>query len=152
VGFQFNLEGLLRVRESFEKQEEQKLGVAIAELKRWDAKIADVREQLAATAARLDELLARGAIGADIHLECYERHLLERLEKVLAESVSAARAEVKNQQIRLQAAQRKRKILDNLRQRQLALYLLTEGRRDQQRLDDTFLLRRAHRDSGKGAA
>lgn len=152
MGFQFSLEGLLRVRESFEKQQEQKLAVAIAQLKRVNAIIDTVREQMISTTDRYGKLLARGASGADLHLLCYEQHLLERREQALAENASAALAEVHRQQTRLQAAQQQRKILDNLRQKQLALYLLSEGRRDQQKLDDTFLLRRNNHDSGKGVA
>ncbi|MGO8791601.1 MAG: flagellar export protein FliJ [Terriglobia bacterium] len=152
MGFQFSLEALLRVRESFEKQQEQKLAAAMAEFKRVNAMRESVLEELKSTADRFTKLLARGAASADLHLLCYEEHLLKRREQALLESISAALAEVKKQRIQLQAAQQKRKILENLRQKQRALYLLTEGRRDQQKLDDTFLLRRNNDDDGKGVA
>lgn len=152
MGFQFSLDALLRVRESFERQEEQRLAGAVAELNRVNAMLNTVREQLRSTADRFDKLLERGATGADLHLLCYEQHLLDRREQALVESEAAASTEVSNQQTRLQAAQRNRKILDNLRQKQLALYVLTEGRRDQQKLDDTFLQGRNNPDTGKGVA
>jgi flagellar export protein FliJ len=70
----------------------------------------------------------------------------------LAQVVSTALKEVQRQQIRLQEARQKRKVLEDLREKQLALFLLAEGRRDQQRLDDTFLMRRFAEDGGKGVA
>ena len=150
--FHFSLEGLLRVRESFEKQIEQQLAVAVAELQRVKAMIEAVREQLMSTETELGRLLARGSTGAYVHLLCYERHLLERRELALAESLTAASAAVQEQQHRLRVAQQKRKILETLREKQLALYLLTAGRREQQNLDDTFLLRRYGHEGGKDVA
>jgi flagellar export protein FliJ len=150
--FKFSLEGLLRVRESFEKKEEQRLAAAIGELARLNAMLETVRKQLASIADQLDTLLARGTTGADLHLLCFEGILLERRKEALVESVSSAVAEVRSQQARLQEAKQKRKILDNLRQKQLTLFLLTEGRREQQKLDDGFLLRRSNDDSGKNVA
>jgi len=152
MSFEFSLQGLLRVRESLEKEAEQKLAVAIGELRRLRTKLEKVREQLASTAERQSDLLARGTTGADLHLLCFERVLLERCEKALAESVSCALKRVQDQQARFLEAKQKRKILDDLRERQLALFQLTERRKDQQRLDDAFLLRRTSDPTGKSLA
>jgi flagellar export protein FliJ len=150
--FEFGLQGLLRVRESFERKEELKLAVAIGELKRLKMMLARVREELASIGDRISSLLARGTTGADLHLLCFEKMLLERREQALAQVVSTALKEVQQQQIRMQEARQKRKVLEDLRERQLALFLLAEGRKDQQRLDDAFLMRRFAEDSGKGVA
>lgn len=150
--FEFGLQGLLRVRESFERKEELKLAVVIGELKRMKKMLARVREELASIGDRISSLLARGTTGADLHLLCFEKMLLERREQALGQMVSTALKEVQQQQIRLQEARQKRKVLEDLRERQLALFLLAEGRKDQQRLDDTFLMRRFADDSGKGVA
>jgi len=152
MGFEFSLQGLLRVRKSFEKQEEHKLAFAIGELKRLNMMLETVRGQLIFTADRFGKLLVGGTTGADLHLLCFEKFMLDRREQALAESVSSALAEMQAQQARLQEAKNNRKILDNLRQKQLILFLLAEGRRDQQKLDDAFLLRRSNDDSGKGVA
>jgi flagellar export protein FliJ len=152
MGFKFSLEGLLRVRKSFEKQEEHRLAAAVGELKRLNMMLESVREQLISTADRLGKLLAQGTTGADLHLLCLEKFLLERRERALAESVSSALAKMEAQQARLQEARKKRKVLDKLRQKQMILCLLIEGRREQQTLDDAFLMRRSNDDSGKGVA
>jgi flagellar export protein FliJ len=152
MGFKFSLEGLLRVRKSFEKQEEHRLAAAVGELKRLNMMLESVREQLISTADRLGKLLAQGTTGADLHLLCLEKSLLERRERALAESVSSALAKMEAQQARLQEARKKRKVLDKLRQKQMVLFLLIEGRREQQTLDDAFLMRRSNDDSGKGVA
>ena len=69
MGFQFSLEALLRVRESFEKQQEQKLAAAMAEFKRLNAMRESVLEELKSTADRFTKLLARGTTAsADLHL------------------------------------------------------------------------------------
>jgi len=152
MGFEFSLQGLLRVRESFEKKEEQKLTLAIAELKRLHAILEEVRKQLTSTAVRLYQLLVRGTTGADLHLLCLERILLERGEETLAESVRTALKEVQAQLARYQAAKQKRKILDDLREQQLALFLLAERRKDQQKLDDAYLVGRTSHPTGKSVA
>jgi flagellar export protein FliJ len=152
MGFEFSLQGLLRVRESFEKKEEQKLALAIGELKCLNTMLERVREQLTSTADRLSSLLARGTTGANLHLLCFEKVLLERREQALAESVSAALKEVQDQQTRFREAKQKRKILLDLREKQFTLFLLTEGRKDQQKLDDAYLLRRTSNHTGKSVA
>ena len=152
MGFKFSLAGLLRVRESFEKSEEQKLALAIGKLNRLKAMLGAVREELTRAGDRLSHLLARGTTGAELHLLCFERIQLERRESALVESVSSAGAEVRDQQARLREAKRKRKVLDNLRQRQLTLFMLSEARKGQQRLDDAFLSRQRCDQSGKGVA
>ena len=152
MSFEFKLEGLLRVRESFERREEQKLAVAFGELKHFNAMLDAVRERLASLADGLGGLLVRGMTAADLHLRCLEILMLERRERALAESVAAALTKVQNQQRRLQEAKQKRQVLDKLRQKQLMSFLLSEGRRDQQKLDDAFLLRRSNEESGKGVA
>jgi flagellar export protein FliJ len=152
MGFEFSLQGLLRVRESFEKREEQKLAVAIGEHKRLNTALERVREQLMSTAGRLSDLLVRGTTGADLHLLCLESVLLGRREQALAESVSAALKEVQDQQARFIEAKQRRKILDDLREKQFALFLLSQSRKEQQKLDDAFLLRRIGVHTGKGVA
>ncbi len=111
-----------------------------------------VREQLRTVEDRLGDLLRRGTTGADLHLLCLESALLERREQALMQIVSAAWKEVQEQQIHFLEAKQKRKILGDLREKQLGLFLLTEGRKDQQKLDDAFLLRRASVPTGKRVA
>jgi flagellar export protein FliJ len=152
MGFEFSLQGLLRVRESFERNEQQKLAIAIGELKRLHAMLEEVRKQLTSTAGSLHQLLIRGTTGADLHLLCFEAILLQRREEALAESVTTASKEVQAQQARYQAAKQKRKILDDLREQQLALFLLVQRRKDQQKLDDTYLLGRISDQTGKSVA
>ena len=152
MGFQFSLQGLLRVRESFERKEEQKLAAAIGELKRLKMMLASVREQLTATDDRLSRILAGGTTGAHLHLLCFERMLLEYREQALTEHVSTALKLVQEQRTCLQEARQKRKVVEDLRQKELTLFLLAEGRRDQQKLDDTFLQKRFREDTGKSVA
>jgi len=152
MGFQFSLQGLLRVRESFERKEEQKLAAAIGELKRLKMMLASVREQLTATDDRLSGILAGGTTGAHLHLLCFERMLLEYREQALTEHVSTALKLVQEQRTCLQEARQKRKVVEDLRQKELTLFLLAEGRRDQQKLDDTFLQKRFREDTGKSVA
>jgi flagellar export protein FliJ len=152
MAFQFSLRGLLRVRQSFEKREEQDLAIAIGELKQLNTALEQVREELTSSAGRFASLLARGTIGAELHLVCYEGILLERREEVLMGRVATALKDVQAQQVRLQEAKQKRKILENLREKQLALFVLKRGRRDQQMLDDAFLSRRINDPTGKSVA
>ena len=152
MAFQFRLQAVLRVRQSFEKQEEQKLAAAVGEVTRLRTMLARTREQLTSTVRRLSRLLAGGTTGADLHLLHFEQMLVERRQQALAATLSIALKKVQEQQSRLQEARKKRKALEELREKQLALFLLTEGRREQQKLDDAFLLRRFAEESGKGIA
>lgn len=150
--FRFTLEGLLRVRKSLEKQEEQKLAVAVGEVRRLTTLLENVRGQIRSSDASMEKRLAAGARGADLHLLCLERVLLERREQTLAPLRASALAEMQKQQANLQTARRERKVLDTLREKQLHHFVLTETRREQQRLDDAYLLRRSYDDDRQGAA
>jgi flagellar biosynthesis chaperone FliJ len=51
----------------------------------------------------------------------------------------------KKQQIRYTEARQQREILSNLRERQLSVYLREQARREQQSVDELFLIRRSHK-------
>jgi len=143
MAFAFTLQGLLRVRESFERREAQEVAVATAEVRRLSALLSAIRERLACAADEMAQLLRRGTTGAELQLRHLEKMMLERRQRDLAESVAAAVTELRNQQERWRLARQKRKILDQLRHQQLMDFLLTQRRREQQQLDDAFLLRRS---------
>jgi len=143
MAFLFSLESVRRLRRSLEKQEEQRL-LAIAAnlvkartaLERLDAERGEARR----TALRE---MQSGASGAFLNFElvCEGAYAAAR-QKILQQIVDLER--LRREQIGIyRRARQQREILDNLREQRLAEYTLEAARREQQRMDELFLMRRA---------
>ena len=140
--FLFSLESLLRFRASQERAERLKLEAIVAE----QAQIRVQMQELAGAALEaygaFQRRLIGGVTGAEWQLELQRIANFEisrnRLRSRLAES---------EQRRLLQAeafvgARRNREILEELRRRRLSEYRSAEARREQQELDDLFLIAR----------
>jgi len=144
MGFHFPFEALYRLRQSVEHQQELRLRAANQQV----AKVRHAIEQLTEQSHRLQmessEYLASGTTAAEIRFALHSINVLalrhHELEQLLARA-SSMRDQQKNlfRQARLE-----RETLEILREQQLQQYRRTQLRRQQQRLDDLFLLRRSY--------
>lgn len=139
--FRFSLETVLRIRKSFVRLEHLRLLAlaAIVEHGRRELESHDRESEKAVQNAQRDLLI--GSVAAELQFESVRRalRLQERLalEKRLVELGRLYR----KQQLVLLAAQKKRDILENLRNRKLAAYQREQVRREQQRIDELFIAR-----------
>jgi flagellar FliJ protein len=141
--FRFSLQAVLRWRESFEQRERQRLQMISREVVRarqqWDE-------------AKLDRTNAWGQFQLKLHqgMNAMEMQFELACDKARGRRIAALNEQVarledlRRRQLEVfRKAQQQRKILENLRDRQLAAYQLIQARREQQQMDDRFLITHA---------
>lgn len=141
--FQFPLQAVLRFRESIERRERLRLAAITRELiKMWKQKEQAERDR-ASTAIHWQGRVRQGVTASEMHFE-------QACDRSRARRISACTQQVskledlRRRQVEVFCkAQQQRKILENLRVRQLTSYLIVQARRQQQELDERFLLTRA---------
>ena len=140
MAFRYQLEALLRLRRSEERQEELRLRAAALAVARIRSELQQL--ELARLDQRRDTLgrLERGGAASLLHyfVVCdaahAERHATLRQKLEAAESLRVEQLKI------YQVARRKSEILDALRQRKLEEYNLEFTRSEQRRSDEAFLM------------
>jgi flagellar biosynthesis chaperone FliJ len=141
MGFQFSLENVYLLRKSLETQAEQRLSQATQEVVR--ARLALDQLDLNFTENQRDWLAAFSGenLAPALHfgLACESSFALAR--RAALEKLTAAHKRRQQQLQSYREARQKREILGNLRVRHLQLFDLELSRRQQQSVDELFLLR-----------
>jgi flagellar export protein FliJ len=141
MAFHYRLESLLRLRRSLERQEELRLHSFAAVVARLRAELRQLDEGRLAQRRSAQQSLTGGGAGSMLQFEvaCDAAYFAAResLQKKLEEA-EKQRAE----QLKIYSeARKKREILAALRGHQQEAYLLDFLRREQQRVDEAFLMR-----------
>ncbi|HEX5481326.1 MAG TPA: flagellar FliJ family protein [Terriglobia bacterium] len=142
MAFQFSLRALLRLRRTYEQRERMRLTVLNAAHHRMRHEYEDLGEQRKTRFERLEEKLQKGMPGSDFHMENALVAVAVKQQRQLAAQMTALESQIQFQASAFREAQKKRKTLDSLRERELRAYQQVEDRREQQRLDDLFARRR----------
>jgi len=138
--FRFSLQAVLRFRDSFERRERLRLEVITREV----VKARQQREQ-----AKLDraEALAGAQKKLREGLTCAEMQFEMACDRARLRQIAALHEhftkleDLRRRQLEIfRKAQQQRKILEKLREHQLAAYQLEQARRTQQQMDDRFLI------------
>ena len=142
MSFHFTLNGVLRLRVSLERAELQRLQALAAAVARTREEIESLEQEMKADQRRLWEgAAATGVTGAELHFQMAREGILIALRSELWIRLSDLEQQRTAQQGRYLQARMQREILSNLRKRQLAEYELDQSRREQQRIDELFLIR-----------
>lgn len=145
MAFHFPLSTILRLRESLEKQELQRLQKLVRDLAQIRGEIESIDQGIEAARREVVEQASTGISGAELHAAALsEFALLQMRSNLIAKRDELERAR-KDQQARYNHARQRREILSNLRDRQLAAYQHEQNRKEQQLTDELFLMRRSHR-------
>jgi flagellar export protein FliJ len=140
--FHFTLGPLLRLRESLEKAELQRLRMMAMQVAQVRVEIESLDCEIEAARRQLLEQTATGISGAELNmaalLEASRREQRLRLVAKLDVLEQARR----KQQSRYTEVRQQREIVSNLRKRQLSAYQREQARHDQQQADEFFLIRR----------
>jgi flagellar FliJ protein len=141
--FRFSLQTVLRCRESFERRERQRLQMITREVVKAKQQRDQAKVDRATSLAEFQKRLHEGmnVMEMQFELACDRA----RLRRIAALNDHFAKLEdLRRRQLEVfRKAQQQRKILENLRERQLAAYQLLQARREQQQMDDRFLLAHA---------
>jgi flagellar export protein FliJ len=142
--FRYTLDPVLKLRASFERLERNRLLLISAALTR-------VRESLEFLARDADAAhhsmlakLASGVASGELELDRLLRQALQDRRRVLQSREAELVTHQQKQQRAYLAAKMRREILEDLRDQRLAQYNSDQLRREQQRLDELFLMRRRH--------
>lgn len=141
MAFRYPLQSLLRLRQSLERQEEQRLFALAAEVALLRAQIEQLHQE-DIELRRLDlQTIASGSSGALLRFGAICAAASEAAQRRLGLQLQEAEHK-RLQQLRVyQAAHQKREILQGLRERQETAYELEVARQEQQTADEAFLMR-----------
>lgn len=143
MAFHFTLNGVLRLRESLEKAELQRLQFIASAIATTRAEIESIENDLLAAQIRtFNTVTTAGLTGAELHLEAEREAAMNELRSQLLTKLAGLEQKRKEQHARYLKARMQREILSNLRLRQLAAYELDQSRRTQQWIDELFLIRK----------
>lgn len=139
--FDFQLRGLLRLRKIHEQRERMRLMVLNASRGRVRAEIDETASRRAREFESLERRLEAGMAAEDVQLEEASLQLTYRRQQELVKLIEALDLQVSKQVEIFWESQKKRKVIESVRERQWKAYRLIEERREQQALDDLFAQR-----------
>jgi flagellar protein FliJ len=132
--FHFRLERVRALREQAEDEAREALAAAMAERDRWALRLAEAAQRLSVARS----VPAGGSVGALLASQAF----VERCERELVAAeldLSRQDAEVDARRVALQAAARERQVLDQLRDKQQAVWQREHDRRESEQLDELAL-------------
>ncbi len=141
MSFRFTLQPVLRLRKSYEQLERQRLEIVTHQLAQLQEEYAELRKEKAAAAEALAQRLAAGLTGIELQFELACDQAREKRQMALTKEMAAVSQQRQSRIVAFRRAHQKRQIVENLRNRQLEAYEQVEARREQQQLDDLFLIR-----------
>lgn len=141
--FHFALQPVLRLQQSLEDRERLRLGLIIAALNKLNQHCHRLDQQKLQLANGLAERLQAGMAAAEIHFERARLAAIGQQKNNLLQQKDKLEQQRAAQEQAFREVQRKRKTLESLRDRKLERYRQFQQRREQDRVDDLFGLRRA---------
>jgi flagellar export protein FliJ len=148
MAFRFSLEAVLRYRRSLEDGEKMRLQTLLVRRTALQAELQRARDAYLQLQTTLNQELQRAPVAAiEIQFSMACRRGMEGRELLLQSQLQQLQTEISQQTARYRQEQRKREVLESLREAQLGDYRLNQQRRQQAVLDELYLLRR-----GRGQA
>lgn len=141
MSFHFSLQPVFRLRQSLEERERLRLAMIIGYLNQLNQLIQQLDQERRQVSSGLEQRLKAGMTAGELHFELARKAALEQQKKGLRQQLAKLEEQRAAQEQTFREAQRKRKIIENLRDLKLELYRQEEARREQQRVDDLFGLR-----------
>ena len=141
MAFHFHLEAILRLRRGQERMERLRLETIAAEQAHVRRRLEIITEEFLESRRAFQEQMAGEKLGVEVQLEAM------RGDRVHAARVRLQNSILELEQLRLRQievykrAQQGREMLETLRNRQFEAYRQLLSRREQQQLDDLFLMR-----------
>lgn len=142
--FRFPLQAVLHFRLNVERQEELRLSVL-------NQRIASVTQRMGQIANRIRELcasssddLVAGTTSAELRFTLTTEGVLQHQHQELERDLTRLQGLQSQQQRVFHHARRQRETIESLRDQQLDEYRRNAARREQLRLDESFLLRLGH--------
>ena len=145
MAFVFSLAAVATVRRERERQAERALAAVLREIQRTQATLARLETELREMAAARLAAASRQLTGVSLHEQYARMELLRTARGEVVAHLGALTAQREQQQLLYIAAHRDRDLLNELEQRQRAIFQGEQALREQKRNDDLFLARRLRR-------
>jgi flagellar export protein FliJ len=140
--FHFTLAPLLRLRESLEKAELQRLRMMAMQVAQVRVEIESLDCEIETARRQLLEETATGISGAELNMAALLEASRREYRLRLVAKFDVLEQARRKQQSRYTEVRQQREIVSNLRKRQLSAYQREQARHDQQQVDEFFLIRR----------
>jgi flagellar FliJ protein len=145
MAFRFGLKSVLRLRQSLEDRERLRLALVLGAISRIDRQCQQLDLDRSRILSDARDSLQAGISAAELQFEHARASVAARSKApLLLQKVRLDKERVAQEQA-LVEAQRKRKILEKMRERQLELYREIERRMEQQQMDDLHSARSTNR-------
>jgi flagellar export protein FliJ len=145
--FRFSLQAVLRCRESFEHRERQRLQVITREVVKAQQQRDEAKLDRTNALDQLQKKLHQGMTVVEMQFElACDRSRVRRIATLNDQFTKLGNLRRRQLDV-FRKAQQHRQVLENLRDRQLAAYRLIQTRREQQQMDDRFLITHAGQSS-----
>jgi flagellar export protein FliJ len=144
MAFHFPFEAVLRVRRGQERVERLKLEAIASEQARAKGQLDQMTEQFFESRRRFQRQMGQGTSGSELQFENARSELVAAARRALQVHILELEQQRLNQVRAYIKARQRREILENLRARQLEIFRQSLSRREQQQLDDLFLMRQSH--------
>lgn len=141
MAFRFSLDALLRLQVSYERKERRLLEEIAGRMAAIRQRLEEIEQMRQSASRQRGESLINGVTGAEMHFAAACDEVVEEQHRQLSQSLVEIQIEHRQQKDVYLLARQKREILDSLRDRQEAEYRRELARREQQSMDDLFLMR-----------
>ena len=141
MAFHFPLEAILRLRRGQERMERLKLEAIASEQARAKKELEIVAEQFVGSRRSFQERMAQATYGSELQFENLRTDRMAAAQNALTLRILELEQLRRNQVAAYTKARQSREVLESLRDKKLAVYRQELLRREQQNLDDLFLMR-----------
>lgn len=142
--FEFQLRGLLRLRKVHEQRERMRLMLLNASRNRVRSELDEAAKRASSEFEALEQRLEAGMLAGDLQFDEVALQASSYRRRELGKLIEALDLQVGKQVEAFWESQKKRKVIESVRERQWQAYHLIEERRAQQQLDDLFAQRAAY--------
>jgi flagellar export protein FliJ len=140
MAFQFSLEAVLHLRQGQEHVERLKLDAILSEQAKTRASLEELIQSHFELRRHFQQDLAHGLVGSELQHEALREANVTSLRTSLRTRLMELDQQRWAQTRIFSKARQNREVLENLRLRKFNLYRIEQGRREQQELDDLFLM------------
>src|SRR5579875_267392 len=141
MAFRFPLEAILKLRRAHERRELLRLVALSNELNYLQQQEQELIRYKRETREATESALLKGMSAGEFNFIHAVASAIDKRQQAVRERKEMVTNQHLTQQALYQQTRRNRKILDNLRARQLAAYHQKQTRREQQQVDELFVLR-----------
>jgi flagellar export protein FliJ len=149
MGFHFSLETVLRLRRSLEDGERLRLQSLLVDRAQLQARIGETIASRAALVTKLNASLQQQTLcGGEMQFAVQRLRACDLQSARLNASLATLALQIERQQAILLRRRIDRKVLEQVRERQMARYEAEAQHRAQLQTEELFLLRRGHEQTG----